>query len=188
MGKRIEGYLLDTNIISAWFNESKKGHGNLLTNIDSKPGKSPLLISSITLGEIAYGHYTESPVGLTEIQKKYNRFVEERFPSQLYRKNVSRHTAGIYGQIKAMVFEKYSPRTSRTKVKRLHQLDFPDDIEEYGQNIQENDLWVAAQALEWNLVLVTADKMIAIQNCTKLCNFDKQLKIVNWLENQTTLE
>jgi predicted nucleic acid-binding protein len=40
--------------------------------------------------------------------------------------------------------------------------------------IQENDLWIAAQALEYNLVLVTNDKMDRIRD---VC---EDLQVENW--------
>ena len=69
-------------------------------------------------------------------------------------------------------FEKYAPNVKRRRGLRPEQLIDPVTSQELG--IQENDLWIAAQALEYNLVLVTNDKMERIRD---VC---EELQIENW--------
>jgi predicted nucleic acid-binding protein len=45
--------------------------------------------------------------------------------------------------------------------------------------IQENDLWIAAQALEYNLVLVRNDKMDRIRDACE------ELQVENWAAKTT---
>ena len=177
--KRTKGYLLDTSVISAWFIPAKNAHENVLKHIErAAVKKSQLFVSAITFGEIEYGHWAESPVGPTRVQAEYKAFVLKHFVG-IYRIAVSHHTAEPYGRIRATIFKRYSPKQGRKK-RRLHQLDWPDDIEAYGHKIQENDLWIASQAVHHNLVLVAADHMKVIVECAKLCGFD--LDKENWCE------
>jgi tRNA(fMet)-specific endonuclease VapC len=82
------------------------------------------------------------------------------------------NTIGYYGSIRARVFEKYAPREKRRRGLRPEQLIDPVTSHELG--IQENDLWLAAQAVEFNLVLVTNDAMQRLQDT---CN---ELRVENW--------
>jgi predicted nucleic acid-binding protein len=175
-----EGFLLDTNIISAWFGEKKAGHDEVLQHVAAAAKtESPLLISAVTFGEITYGHLAESPRGPTEIQKQFSGFVLHEFPAEFYRLPITHHTAERYGAIRAEIFRRYSPAGGR-KVRRLHQLDLPDDVEKYGQQIQENDIWLASQAIERNVVFVSHDKMAVIVECAKVCGLE--LRKQDWCE------
>ena len=78
----------------------------------------------------------------------------------------------LWPTIRAGVFEKYAPNVKRRRGLRPEQLIDPVTSQELG--IQENDLWIAAQALEYNLVWVTNDKMERIRD---VC---EELQIENW--------
>ena len=146
------GYLLDTNIISYWFQEDGLENRNVVNHIDGLDEGTPLRVSAITLGEIEYGHRVVSTTD-RPIQVQFNRFVQTQLPHVL---GVRRATRMYYGQIRARLFEKYSPRNGR-KTLRAEQLVDPVTAKTLG--VQENDIWIAAQAREYNLVLVTHDRM-----------------------------
>ena len=56
-------------------------------------------------------------------------------------------TAGIYGEIKSELFAHFGPRERAARRRTsIHQLGFDD-----------NDLWIAATALQHNLTVVSAD-------------------------------
>jgi tRNA(fMet)-specific endonuclease VapC len=74
--------------------------------------------------------------------------------------------------IRASLFEKYAPREIRRRGLRPEQLVDPVTSRELG--IQENDIWLAAQALEFNLVFVTNDTMERIRD---VC---QELQVENW--------
>ena len=179
-----EGYLLDTNIVSAWLLPKREGHVHVVDRVASAAKtQSPLIVSSVTLGEIEYGHLAESPGGPTEVQRHFNSSIIRAFPAGPYRLPVSEHTAAYYGAVRAQVFRTYSPRDGR-KARRLHQLELPDDVECYGQRIQENDIWIASQAIERNLILVSHDKLTVISGCAAACGF--ALRIEDWCEPMAT--
>jgi len=81
--------------------------------------------------------------------------VVKQFAQKRLLLNVSRSTTSVYGDLRARLFEKYAPRKKRTKRRRPEQLQSPVTSKELG--IHENDLWIAAQAIERNLVLVSND-------------------------------
>jgi tRNA(fMet)-specific endonuclease VapC len=163
----VQGYLLDTNIVAYWFDEKRPQYRSVNQHIQELPEGTPLAISSITLGEIEYGHRVESAV-TTPRQEAYLEFIERELPMVL---EIRKTTRLSYGWLRARIFEEYAPKNKRNKI-RPEQLVDPITGLELG--IDENDLWIAAQALEYNLVLVTNDNMARIRGA---CN---DLMVENW--------
>jgi tRNA(fMet)-specific endonuclease VapC len=185
--------LLDTNIIEYWYDEywydeywydeywydeywydEKHGekHRNVLSRTRSLPEASPLAVSVITLGEIEYGCRVVSPAADTPIQKSSKAFVRDKLPRVL---TVTKSTTSYYGALRARLFAKFAPKKKRLRGMRPEQLKDPVTSRELG--IQENDVWIAAQAVEHNLVLVTADKMKRVR---EVLGGDLPLDIEDW--------
>ena len=156
----MDGYLLDTNIVSYWYNPQQRQHERVAQRIAERPQESPLAISAITLGEIEYG-LAVAPEQYATLSGELHAFVDDRFPMVL---NISKTTRTYYGTLRARLFERYAPRGKRRLGLRPEQL--VDPVTSYELGIQENDLWLAAQALELNLVLVTND---ALQRIRDVC-------------------
>ena len=167
----VQGYLLDTNIIEYWFNANRPEHDRVISRIESLPPEAPLGVSTITLGEIEYGHRVVS-VAPTSIQVQFSEFVEEQLPQSF---DIRRSTVVYYGELRARLFEKYAPKRLRKKGLRPEQLIDPVTSAELG--IQQNDLWICAQALERNLVLVTNDDKIS-----RVWDLADDLRHENWAE------
>lgn len=146
------GYLLDTNTIAFWFSPTRREHKLVVQRIEALPAESPLVTSAIVLGEIEYGCRAARPISQDALNE-VARLVRARFPRML---QVGLSTAETYGRLRAALFRKYAPKKDRRGL-RPEQLTDPMTSRELG--IQENDLWIAAQALEHNLVLVTKDKL-----------------------------
>jgi predicted nucleic acid-binding protein len=83
---------------------------------------------------------------------------------------IDRHVSDAYGELRSSLFEKY---IRKGKNKRPEQLTDPVTATEIG--IDENDLWIVAQAVTHNLTLVTNDKMRRIFSVTH-----KELKHEIW--------
>ena len=163
----MHGYLLDTNIVAYWFDTRRPQHERVAQRIQELPETTPLMISAITLGEIEYGLQV-SKVNTLE-QEVFRAFIHTNLPMVL---DVTKTTRIYYGALRADVFEKYAPNAKRRSGLRPEQLIDPVTSQELG--IQENDLWIAAQALEYNLVFVTNDKMERIRD---VC---EDLRVENW--------
>lgn len=164
----LKGYLLDTNILSYWFAEGSAEHERVTQHILSLPGDSLLAISAITLGEVEYGHRAVSAEE-TPKQTTFLELINEQLPTVL---NVMASTRLYYGRLRADLFEKFYPAGRKKRGLRPEQLVDPVTSLELG--IQENDLWIAAQAIEYNLVLVTADRLQQIREVAK------DLDVENW--------
>ena len=151
------GYLLDTQTITYWFD----GPSGRYPAVDAKarqlPAESPLYISAITLGEIEYGHAVD-PAGAGTKRSDFLKFIRQELPQVL---NISHHTTESYGRVRARLVEKVPPPGGWGKKRRAEQMYDPVAARELG--IDENDLWIVAQAIERNLVLVTHDRMKRIK-------------------------
>lgn len=146
-------------MLAYWFAEGRPEHEHVESRVRALPKGTPLFVSAITLGEIEYGHRVASRETLP-VQERYVEFVREKLPHVL---DVRPSTAAPYGELRALLFERYAPSGKRSGL-RPEQLVDPISSVELG--IQENDLWIAAQAIEYNLVLVTHDKMAHLAEST----------------------
>lgn len=133
-----------------------------------------LLICAITVGEVEEG--LESAPSLAAEKCRQVRRTLAAFQQVL---EISRNTAAPwYSTTRARLFDKYASkrkRGRRRKVKRIESLVDTATAKELG--IDENDLWIASVALEYHLVLVTADKGMA-----RIRDVCSDLRLENWLD------
>ena len=165
------GYLLDANILACWFDPKSKHHVRVVEHMNTLPADSPLAISSITLGEIEYGHRAESAGNYSPVQVEFNDFVKKQCPMIL---DIRKSTAVDYGRLRAMLLDKYA-RKKRKRCRWPEQMIEPSTGLSLG--IQENDLWIAAQAVEHRLVLVSADK-----HMNRIHEVANDLALENWTQ------
>jgi tRNA(fMet)-specific endonuclease VapC len=86
--------------------------------------------------------------------------------------SVDRHTRIYYGDLKARLFRAYSPASPRQNHPERC-IDWATGAE---LGIDENDLWIAAQAIQFNLILVTNDEMARIRDVAP------ELDIQDWTQ------
>jgi predicted nucleic acid-binding protein len=165
----MQTYLLDTCIWSYWWDTHAPEHDNVVHHADTLDSGSVLGISAVTFGEIEFGWQwvgsARDGLGLA-----YRQFVERRNPKLF---EVDRHTAIEYGRLKASLCDTYMPRNERNHACRLSQLVDPVTSERLG--VDENDLWIAAQAIVRDLALITNDKLMRIREIA-----GDRLYIENW--------
>jgi tRNA(fMet)-specific endonuclease VapC len=168
----MDGFLLDTNAASVLWDQRHKEHLRLREFLQ-KFEEAPTWISTVVLGEIEYGLKTAPH--MDEDRQDEVRRQMARFPRVL---DVSKHTVGPYSDLRAALFRLYSPkdRRGRLTAKRPEELWEGTSAKELG--VQENDLWIAAQAIQYNLVLVTEDHMRRIQEVST--NLDYPLQLASW--------
>jgi tRNA(fMet)-specific endonuclease VapC len=163
----VQGYLLDNNIVRYWFDGECPEHRGVSQRIQRLPAETPLAVSAITLGEIEYGlRALDAEPGF---EAELVGFLYEQLPMVL---SVTASTRIDYGSIRARLFKKFAPGSLRRKARLPEQLVNPATGLSLG--IQENDLWIAAQALEYNLILVSNDRL------TRLREAAPELRIENW--------
>jgi len=143
----MEGYLLDTCVISSLLDRTKPRHAAVRLCLDRLSGDAPVFVSAIVLGEIEYGINAEPK--MLEQRKQELRGVRALFPTV----DVRETTKIFYGSIRAALFEgkiKHGKRALRPE-------QLVDPVTSLRLAVQENDIWITALALEHRLTLVTHD-------------------------------
>lgn len=186
-------YLLDTNVISDWYDDTptqgggpKPAHKAVRTNVERVRIPNPetgyvprFYVSFVTHGEIEYGARTSRTpdpakgAAYSAMDAAKKRFVSEQCPEEL---KWNKHVPIAYGELKAWVFEYCAPKELRPKKVRFKQLIDPATAT--ALDIADNDLWIAAQAMTHDLVLVTRDRR---GNFGKvLQQFASSLRVEDW--------
>jgi tRNA(fMet)-specific endonuclease VapC len=128
-------YLLDTNHCSALiFGDS------LIIDYAKSVGESNLAISVVTEGELLY---------MAENSQKVadNLRIIEGFITDISIYDINDSVSHIYAKLKAKIMDKFAPK-ERNKRRTTKITDL---------GIGENDLWIAATAIENNLIVVSRD-------------------------------
>jgi len=146
----MDTYLLDTNLVSVLYDAGRSNHLTVRSALAAFDPAASQLVSVITIGELRFGLALSRASGrpLAHIEACIERTEEHPLAE------VSRHTAEAFGYVKSNV------ALQRVDIRRR----MPRWVEAWsdrvtGQLLQidENDLWIAAQAVERNLVVVTSD-------------------------------
>lgn len=177
-------FILDTQTVSYWYDTACPQHQAVVANIESLrqqveswEHKPRLLVSVITLGEIEFGHRV-NPSPDTDVQAEYLKFVAEQLPGSL---EVTKDAVAAYGELRKRLFDKYAPREKRRPKMRPEQLIDPVTSKEL--KIHENDLWICAQTVAHDMVLVTNDTMRPIRSVSQ--GMQPALRIQNWANPNT---
>ena len=165
----MNGYLLDTNAASVLWDRRHRAHQEIRAFFEGE-GESPTWISIFVLGEIEYG--LKIAPQMDEDRQNEVRRQMAAFPFVL---DVDKHTVESYSDLRAALFKKYSPkdRRGRLEAKRPEDLWERTTAKELG--VQENDIWIAAQAIQYNLAVVTGDHMRRLQEVSLTLPYPLQL-------------
>jgi len=177
----VPDYLLDTMILRYWYDDRCPEQAKVIARVQAVRQADPLtryvprlFISVVTLGEIGFGHKVTPTPDLRE-QSEYLKFVRKECPEPL---EITAHVGESYGDLKAWLFDNFRDKTKRRKDLRLSQLVDPISANKLGAD--ENDLWIAAQAMTHNLVLVTHDTSGHFGQL--LGHFATMLRVEDWAQ------
>lgn len=95
-------------------------------------------------------------------------------------RDIDKDTTEHYASIRAELFRRYAPRNAKNRAKQVRPERLMDKTTGQFLGIQENDLWIAAIAAEYKMVLVTDDRMARIQEVAP------NLSIVPWKRPPTS--
>lgn len=144
-------HLLDTNVFSAWVNGEHERHAAVVEKA-AELGDSFVYLSAVTVAEVQYG--LACPHRLTaEIVGQIQQALLQ-FPVL----DIDRHVGEPYGELRAWLRAKYAPKKKR--LRSLAQLE--DTVNDMDLQIQENDLWLASQAIATDSILVTEDQGVEV--------------------------
>ncbi len=164
------GYLLDTNILSYLAYPLDNLYRQRVQKKLALLGTDTLFfVSAISWGEIEYGWRSSSQQRMREQDRKE---LERFFPVK-----VTKETGEAYAEIKIRLFEKFAPHERRRKDRRVEQLK--DPLTGLALGVDENDVWITAQAIEHKLILVSHDKM---HNIREVANQAGLIGFEDWAE------
>ena len=140
----IRPFLLDTNIWAYMYYSGKyaREHSNVVKHMGRIKQSENLGISIITWGEITVG-LPEN--GRHSLQESHLKFIRSKKPWIV---DIDTHTAEQYGRLRGLL-----PLRNRKKKERI--VDMHTWLE---VGSLENDLWIIAQAITRDMILVTNDK------------------------------
>lgn len=149
----MDAYLLDTSILSAYLDPGHKDHATKRPSVDALPAASPRYVSVVALAELTFGAELPLALGKGDLPTLRKIISDARAYAVL---DISHHTSAAYARLKSRIAAKYLQKALRR--------DRPKYIEEWvdqatgkALGIDENDLWMCAQAKERDLILVTGD-------------------------------
>ena len=167
----MDGYLLDTSAASILWNARHPDH-EIIRAFFQEKSRSPVWVSIIALGEIEYGLKV-----MPQMDEDSQNEVRKRMSEYAYL-DVNKHTVEPYSNLRSALFTKYSPRNKRGRLR----IKWPEDLHERTSakelGIQENDIWIAAQAVQYNLMLVSGDYMRRIQEVS--ISLEYPLQLASW--------
>jgi predicted nucleic acid-binding protein len=153
----VEGYLLDTSALTPLVDESHLQHVAASTTIAAL-GAAPIYVSTIALAEMVYG---------LRLYEKANQVTLPNADKMIAaaqtrpRWDVTHHTASAYAQLKADLASYYLPNVTR-EFRKKYVEDWINKFTCKALGVDDNDLWICAQARELNFVVVRGDKKMGV--------------------------
>jgi predicted nucleic acid-binding protein len=147
----MDTYLLDTNLVSVLYDADRSNHLAVHQVVSSLDPQAPQLVSAITIAELRFGLALSRAVGrsLHHIEACIQQAEEHPLAA------IGKHTAHAFAHVKSSIaqqrldLQRRLPRWVET---------WTDRVTSQLLQIDENDLWITAQAIERNYVIVTSDR------------------------------
>jgi predicted nucleic acid-binding protein len=152
----VTGYIYDTTVLSSLLDSAHPRHADISRAVASLSKDASHFVSAVSLAELMFGVRMSEAFAPTRLPALEQMLVDVRAYGVL---EVGHHTSAAYAELKTNLAKRYLLKANRR--------DRPRWLEEWplnnrGQRLQvdENDLWLCAQAKERSLTLLTADSGI----------------------------
>jgi len=167
------GYLLDSNVISFLVRTRDTRHPVVLARL-AAIGDSPVLLPVIAIAEIECGMAKAEKPDPAQQASMRSFFV--RYPNPL---PIDRNTVEPYALVRAELWRQCATRRNRGHKEKLPE-DLIDRVTGKELGIDERDLLIASVAIQYNLVLATADRNAGMQRIEQAAaNLEAQRKPVH---------
>ena len=150
----MDTFLLDTSVVSVLYDARRPNHQAIRRAIAGFDRDAPQLISAISIGELRYGLALSKEAGqpMTHIEACI-KMAEEHPLAE-----IGGYTGQAFAHVKSSI--------AKQRVDVRHRIPrwvegWADRVTGQLLQIDENDLWIAAQAVERNFVVVTSDRDFA---------------------------
>ena len=163
----MEAYLIDTMFASALWDEGDTDHASALGFVTKAASSGDLIyVSRISLAEIEYGYKLYA-------SKEPERRAKAQVAMQAFRaiRDIGAGTTEYYSDIRVALFTRFAPRDTRNRIRSIRPERLIDQTTGESLGIQENDLWIAAIAAEYNMTLVSGDRMARIKEAYSKLKF-----------------
>jgi tRNA(fMet)-specific endonuclease VapC len=165
----LDGFLLDTGVLSALFDTTRPLHatvrGRIIAAVDA-----PKYVSVVSIGELRLGielAANEKPELRATFEEILSRVLGYADPIV-----VTKHTAEEYGRLKATLAVKLLNKAIKREARPRWVEEWTDHVTGKKLQADENDLWLGAQAIERNLVLLTTDRKLG-----RIAQYSSRLKL-----------
>lgn len=156
----MSGYLLDTNHVNAYFDQSP----SFIRRLEGADPQWCFWISAVSLGEIE-ASYLIANRDVTVVQS-FRRFVRQTFltgrDDNAFVLQIDENTREWYAEIIDGIWKRHPPPSGKTRT----------EAHIVGLGVDINDVWIAATALKHNLTLLTTDKMQLIKEVSPSLVYD----------------
>jgi tRNA(fMet)-specific endonuclease VapC len=149
----VRGFLLETTVLSSYLDPNHRNHSDTRRSVDALDPGAPRYVSAVSLAELTFGAYLAEAFGRGDLLSLKTMIRHAQAYAVL---DITGHTAAAYAELKTNLARKYLAKASRRDRPRWLE-DWVDKTTGQKLQIDENDLWMCAQAKERDLVLVTAD-------------------------------
>ena len=155
-GSPPNGYLLDTNVFSAFHSRRHQHHHSVRDFLSSGPASHgvPLLLSVVNLMELTFG------VRLAKARDNVERPELDAMlqSAQAYDcRPIDRFVVDAYSEMRVRLAMRFLPN----KIKQLGKLGeierWRNEVTNELLHVEEGDMWLAAQAIVFDLTLVTLE-------------------------------
>jgi predicted nucleic acid-binding protein len=150
----MEQILLDTNFVSVLFDSRRPNFAAVQARARAFGQADLVYLSAVVLAELRYGMEAAQRVGQDISHVRQTLAHAAAYPLA----EVGRHTAEAYGDVKARLADHYLD-LSRRPPRWLE--NWQDRASGQMLQVDENDLWIVAQAVERDYLLVTGDQRLA---------------------------
>ena len=150
----MDGYILDTSVLSAHLDHGHSRHVDIRRNVRQVEQHGTLFLSSVSFAELRFGIKLAETFGHARLPTLRRTLVDARRYPMLH---VTHHTAAAYADLKATLAHTYlSNATAKGRPRWIE--DWVDKTTGKKLQIDENDLWICAQAKERDFLVCTADR------------------------------
>ena len=176
----IDGYLLDTNIISILCRSSDPLYAAVRANLEAVSG--PVFLPVIGLAEIEFGLVKSE--GSSDSQAKALREFLRQYPNHL---GIDDNTIPPYAHLRAELWRDFgTPKESGKGHKEKLPEELMDRAAGKSLGVDERDLLIAAVAAQYSLVLATNDggqSMLRIKEAAERLQIAGETSVLLRIEN-----
>ena len=166
-----DAYLLDSGVASIAGHEGHRLHQQVRTLLEGK-GNDAVFVSAVSVAESEYG------LNLNPLPAKIQQDIRSVMASYQVL-DIDRHTARVYGRIRAALFNAYATRDRRQNVATRYVEGLQERTSGRELGIQENDLWIVSVAVQYNLAFVTADRASGMRNIVSTANHNHRTHFIS---------